>query len=115
MKITIGSNVLTVTLADNPSVTALKNLLQKGPITIKMNDYNGMEKVGPLGTKIVQSDKNISTNAGDVILYQGSYFVIYYGKNSWSLTRIGKIDNINQEQLKNILGKGDVTVTISLD
>lgn len=115
MKITIGDTVLTATLVDNSSVTALKNLLKKGPITIQMNDYAGMEKVGPIGSKIPTNDKQMSTGPGDIILYQGKYLVIYYDCNSWSLTPIGKIDNITQDQLKKILGKGDVTATFSLE
>lgn len=115
MKITIGSTVLTATLENNSSVTALKNLLEKGPISIQMNDYGGMEKVGPLGSRIPTNDKHINTAPGDIILYQGTYLTIYYDANSWSLTRIGKIDNVSQDQLKKILGKGDVTVTFSLD
>jgi hypothetical protein len=40
--------------------------------------------------------------------------VIYYDKNSWNFTKLGHIDNITQEELKAILGEGDVTVTLSL-
>ena len=40
--------------------------------------------------------------------------VIFYGTNSWSYTRLGKIDNITVDQLKNFLGDGDCTITLSL-
>ena len=41
--------------------------------------------------------------------------VIYYDRNSYSLTRLGKIINVTQNELKNALGKGNVTVVLSLE
>lgn len=79
-----------------------------------MHDYGSFEKVGSLGTSIVQNNEQITTSAGDLILYQGNKFVIYYGTNIWDLTRIGKINDITQIQLKQILGKGNVIITLSL-
>ena len=46
-------------------------------------------------------------------MYQGNHFVIYYDTNRWSLTRLGRIDNVTQSELKAILGEGDVTVTLT--
>lgn len=114
MKITVGNTVLTAELADNSSAAALKELLAKGPLTISMKDYAHMEKVGPLGVSLPRNDELITTGPGDIILYQGNSFVIYYDRNEWSLTRIGKINGITQADLKTILGNGDVTVKISL-
>lgn len=104
-----GKSELTATLADNSSATAFYQLLQKAPVTIKMSDYGNFEKVGPLGTSLPRNDTQITTSAGDIILYQGNQITIYYDKNSWNFTRLGKIDDITQAQLKRILGKGDVT------
>ncbi len=115
MKLTIGDTVLTASLADNSSTAALKELLSKAPVTIDMQDYASMEKVGPVGTPLPRNDEQLTTGPGDIILYQGSSLVIYYDKNSWSLTPIGKIDGITQAQLKELLGDGNVTVTFSLD
>lgn len=49
-----------------------------------------------------------------MILYQGNSFVIYYDTNSWTLTRLGKINDVTQEELKEILGSGDVTAVLSI-
>lgn len=114
MKITVGDTVFTVSLADNSSVQVLKELLAKEPLTIDMHDYGEMEKVGPIGTDLPRNDEQISTGPGDVILYQGNSLVIYYDTNSWDFTRIGKINDVAQEELKEALGEGDVTVTFSL-
>lgn len=115
MKITIGDTVLTAELADNSSVDALKELLAGGPLTINMSDYANMEKVGPIGSSLPRNDEQITTGAGDIILYQGNSLVIYYDKNSWNFTRIGKINGVSQDELKEILGDGEVTVTFSLE
>nr|WP_321453994.1 cyclophilin-like fold protein [uncultured Carboxylicivirga sp.] len=114
MILTIGNTTLTATLADNSSVDALVEDLKKGPISVDMRDYGNMEKVGDLGKSYPRNDVSITTEPGDIILYQGSALVIYYAPNSWSFTRLGKIDDITQQELKDVLGNGDVTVTLSL-
>lgn len=115
MKIAAGDTTFTATLANNSSAEALKELLAEGPLTINMNDYAGMEKVGPIGTDLPRNDEQISTGAGDIILYQGNSLVIYYDTNSWNLTRIGKIEGVTGEELLEAFGDGDVTVTFSLE
>lgn len=115
MKITAGDTIFTVTLADNSSAWALKELLAQGPLTIDMNDYGHMEKVGSIGTNLPRNDEQITTGAGDVILYQGDSLVIYYDTNSWNFTRIGKIDGVTKEELLDAFGSGSVTVTFTLE
>lgn len=109
-----GKHTLTATLADNSSAMAFYELLEKGPVTIKMNEYGGFEKVGSLGTSLPRSDSQIATTAGDIILYQGNQITIYYDTNSWNFTRLGKVDGVTQAELKKILGKGDVTAIFSV-
>lgn len=115
MNLQIGDTTLTATLADNSSARALAELLKKGPLTLSLEDYAGMEKVGPLGTALPQNNEQMVTGPGDIILYQGSSFVIYYGTNSWRLTRLGRIDDTDEERLRELLGDGAVTVTLSLE
>lgn len=115
MKLQIGDDTFTATLADNSSAEALMKMLKEGPITIDMQDYAKMEKVGSLGTSLPRNDQQITTEAGDLILYQGNAFVIYYAPNSWNFTRIGKINDVTAEELKKVLGTGDVKITLSID
>ena len=110
-----GGRTFTATLVDNSSTQALKEQLAKGNITVEMEDYANMEKVGSLGIRLPRNDKQTTTGPGDIILYQGHNLVIYYDTNSWSFTRLGKIDNASQADLKAALGKGDVKVTLSLE
>lgn len=114
MNIKVGDHILKATLVQNSSVDALRQTLSKGPITINMRDYGSMEKVGSLGMDLPQNNEQITTESGDIILYQGNAFVIYYAPNSWNFTRLGKINNISAEELKEILGDGNVSVTLSL-
>lgn len=114
MKIQVGDYSFTATLEDNSSADALMEYLADGPVTLSLEDYAGMEKVGNLGTSLPRNDEQMHISAGDIILYQGKSFVIYYGENSWILTRLGKIENISVDELKEALGMGDVDVTLSL-
>jgi len=114
MYLHIGNETLTATLIDNSSTRALRELLAINPITINMSDYGNFEKVGSLGTTLPQNNQQITTQSGDLILYQGNQFVIYYDRNSWSLTHLGRIDDVSQQELKNIFGTGNVTVRLSL-
>ncbi len=115
MKIKVGNKVFTATLAENSSVDALKKLLADGPLTLNMSDYANMEKGADLGVTLPQNNIHMNTQAGDIILYQGRTFVIYYDTNSWRLTPIGKIDNVNAKELRAALGTGDVTVVLSIE
>ena len=116
LKLTAGERTFTATLAENTSVEALKERLAQGPLTIQMSDYGDMEKVGTLGFSLPRNDRQTTTVSGDLILYQGNSFVIYYDSNSWNFTRLGKVDGVStrEEMLELLGGKGDVTVTLSL-
>lgn len=114
LNIAVNKTVLTAALADNSSARALAELLADGPLSVEMRDYNRMEKVGPLGADLPANDEWIDAQAGDLILYQGNQLVIYYGANSWSLTRLGRIEGVGAGELRDILGGGDVGITLSM-
>lgn len=112
LKITVGDYELTATFADNSSAVEFRELLAQGPVTVAMEDYGGFEKVGTLGATLTRNDQPITTQPGDVILYQGNQITIYYGTNSWSFTRLATIDD--PAGLEEKLGEGTVSVTFSL-
>lgn len=115
MYIMIGEHTLTVKMADNSSGEALLALLKDGDITVNAHDYGSFEKVGSLGTKLPTNDEQITTEPGDVILYQGNQITVYYDTNSWNFTRLGRVQGVTAEELKGILGAGDVTMVLSLN
>ncbi len=117
LQLTVNGTTLTAKMYDNSSVVALFELIasQGGTLTIKMRDYSNFEKVGSLPKALPRNDTPTDTDYGDLILYQGNQFVIYYDQNSWNFTPLGKIQNVSQSELKNILGSGDVTVVLSAE
>ena len=111
MTLQIGNSSFTATLENNPAVDAFVEMMNDSPIIIQMNDYSGFEKVGSLGTNLPADDKQTTTHAGDIVLYNGNQIVIFYGSNAWSYTRLGKIDDLSGWE--DALGSGDITVTFS--
>ena len=117
MYITIGNQTLSVTLVKNNATEALMAALAANPITYEADDYGGFEKVGALGMSLPTNNQQLTTQAGDVILYSGNQIVLFYGSNSWSYTRLGRIEYESLEQLKSFLkaGQGRVSVTLSAE
>ena len=112
MNVQIGDYTFTATLEQNQAVNELIEMMKEGPVTIEMNDYSGFEKVGPLGKGLTADNHQTTTTEGDIVLYNGNQIVIFYGSNSWSYTRIGKIDDLTD--WKTALGSGDVTAVFTV-
>ena len=116
IKITVSGKSVPVTIEDNAATKALVAALREASITYEADDYGGFEKVGALGRSLPTSNTQITTQPGDVILYSGNQIVLFYGSNSWSYTRIGKMDYGSLDELKSFLkaGQGKISVTLSL-
>ena len=111
--IKVNDRVLSVELEENLATKELKEKIENGDIVVKTSEYGGFEKVGSLGFSLPREDKNITTSAGDIVLYQGNQISIFYESNSWSYTKLGKIKGVTAEDLKKILGSGDVSITFT--
>ena len=94
---------------------ALKELVQENPLTVSMSRYGGFEQVGSLGSRLPSSDVRTTTTPGDIVLYSSNQIVIFYGSNSWAYTRLGHITDQDAAGMTDLLGNGDVTVTISME
>lgn len=112
MIVAVNGHNFQLELAANSSARALVDLVGGEGLQLTMQDYGGFEKVGALPSLLPTNDEQITTQPGDVILYQGDKLAIYYATNSWSLTRIGRITDVNVTQLRQVLGDGDVSVTL---
>lgn len=110
----IGDEAVVVEWEDNESVSALTELLREHPLSIQMSMYGDFEQVGSLGTSLPREDEQTTTQAGDIVLYSGSQIVVFYGSNSWAYTRLGRITDKSTEELAELLGSGDVTITLEL-
>ena len=104
LKITVGDQEFLASFEDNSSAREFQALLAQGPLTIQM--------VGALGSTLTRNDQRITTQPGDVILYQGNQITIYYGTNTWSFTRLARITDLTG--LTEALGTDTVQVTFSL-
>ena len=113
MNVQVGDVVFSATLEENETVSALVEMMREGSVVIQMSDYSGFEKVGSLGTGLPVNNSQTTTQAGDIVLYNGNQIVIFYGSNSWSYTRLGHIDDLTGWE--EALGSGDVAVTFSLE
>ena len=116
IKITVSGKTLPVKIEDNEATKALVAALSEASITYEAHDYGGFEKVGSLGRTLPSNNSQITTQPGDVILYSGNQIVLFYGSNTWSYTRIGKMQYGSLDELKSFLkaGEGNITVTFSL-
>ena len=116
IKITVSGKSLPVKIVDNEATKALVAALREASISYEADDYGGFEKVGPLGRSLPTGNAQITTQPGDVILYSGNQIVLFYGSNSWSYTRIGKMEYGSLDELKSFLkaGEGKIKVTLSL-
>ena len=109
----IGETKVDVKWEDNESVMALRELAKDKPLTVQMSKYGGFEQVGSLGSELPSDDVQTQTEAGDIVLYSGSKIVVFYGSNSWEYTRLGRITDKSAEELTELLGGDDITLTLS--
>ncbi len=116
MYITIGEETHTVTMEDNVGTRALIAALQTENIVYIAHDYGNFEKVGYIGQSFPTDNHQITTSAGDLVLYGGDNICIFYGSNSWSYTRIGKLDGLSADEVRRFVkaGEGEVNITLSL-
>ena len=110
-----GKKTFYADLEDNSSAEALTEKLSSGEVTIELHDYGIFEKVGDLPWELPRNDESITTEPGDVILYQGNQITIYYDENTWDFTRLAKISGTNREELLEAFGDGNVSVTFSIE
>lgn len=111
----INGTEVSVAWEDNESTAALEELAGKAPITVQMSMYGGFEQVGSLGASLPRNDSQTTTSAGDIVLYSGNQIVVFYGSNSWAYTRLGRITDKTAAELAELLGNGDVTITIEMN
>ena len=116
INITIGNVTNEIKLVDNVATKALFTKLQEGPITLSLNTNGNFEIWGTLGFSLPTANEYINGQPGDVVLYSGSNICIFYGTNSYSYTRLGKINGLSADELKAFLkgGQNNITVKLSL-
>ncbi len=110
-----NGKVFYANLEDNASAKAFIEKLSSQEITLNLHDYGNFEKVGDLPWELPRNDEQITTEPGEIILYQGNQLTVYYDEKTWSFTRIAKIGNTSKEELLSAFGEGDVSITMNLE
>ena len=115
LRLKIDDRDVEVSWEDNESVQALKELCEDEPLTIEMSGYGDFEQVGSIGSTLPDQDTEITTEVGDIVLYSGNQIVVFYGSNSWAYTKLGHITDRDEDEMKDLLSGGDVTLTIHME
>lgn len=111
MKLYINDVEIPVIWEDNDTVSELMGEVAKGSVTVKMSMYSDNEQVGSLGRSYTSNNKQMTTHNGDIVLYNNSNIVVFYGSNSWSYTRLGKMD-LSENDVTALLSKGDIELRL---
>ena len=115
LQLKISDTIVEVAWEENESVEALRKLCGSEPLTIQMSMYGGFEQVGSIDASLPRNDVQTTTSAGDIVLYSGNQIVVFYGSNSWAYTRLGHITDQDTAGITQLLGNGDVVITVSLE
>lgn len=111
VQLTVGSEVFVLSLFDNQTGRAFRNLL---PLTLSMDDVNGNEKYARLPQHLPTSAVVPATiRTGDLMLYGSDGVVLFYKTfaTSYSYSRIGTLRN--PAGLEAALGRGTVEITFA--
>ncbi|QWU13122.1 hypothetical protein SAMN04487895_115124 [Paenibacillus sophorae] len=114
INITVGSSTFTATLNNNETAKAL---VAQFPMTLQMNEHNGLEKYYDLSEDLpaASTERPATIHAGDIMGWSGNTLVLFYETHSNSYggyVPLGRVDN--PSNLASALGSGNVQVTWSL-
>ena len=112
LKLFINDVEVPVIWEENDSVAELMEVASKGDTIISMSMYSDFEQVGSLGKKYRSNDKQMTVHNGEIVLYNSSNIVLFYGSNTWAYTKLGKM-NLSEQEVIDLLANGDVTIKIS--
>ena len=112
MKLLIDNVEVQVDWEDNESVKQILSIASSSDIIVNAHRYGGFEQVGELGHNIVSNNVQMTTEPGDIVLYNENNIVIFFGNNSWSYTKLGKIKEKSLNELKALLDKNNVVINI---
>ena len=107
--VTVGETSFSATLLDVP---AARELLERLPLTLDMNELNGNEKYYYFDSGFTAASESVgSIQAGDLMLYGTDCLVLFYESfpTPYSYTRLGAVDD--PAGLAEALGRGNVEVT----
>lgn len=95
----IWDKTFEVTLEDNTATKALLEKLKEWYVVVNAHEYWWFEKVWDLGFDLPREDKQITTQLWDIVLYNWNQISLFYDSNSWSYTKLWKVQNITESDL----------------
>lgn len=113
LKLYIGDKLVPVQWEENATVLELIKQAQEKDIVIQMDMYGGFEQVGSLGKTYPRDDHQVTTQCGDIVLYSGNSIVVFYGSNSWSYTKLGKM-KLEESEVVILLSHGNVVLRLTV-
>lgn len=112
MKLYINDTEVPVVWENNAAVEALAAEAETGDIVVNMSMYGGNEQFGPLGKSYPASNRQVTTSNGDIVLFNNDQIVVFYGSNTWSYTRLGKMA-LPEDEVTELLSNGDITLRLT--
>ena len=112
MKLYINDTEVPVVWENNAAVEALAADAGKGDIVVKMSMYGGNEQFGPLGKSYPANNHQVTTSNWDIVLFNNDQIVVFYGSNTWSYTKLGKMA-LPEEEVTELLSNGDVILRLT--
>ena len=112
MKLYINDTEVPVGWENNAAVEALAADAGKGDIVVNMSMYGGNEQFGPLGKSYPASNRQVTTSNGDIVLFNNDQIVVFYGSNTWSYTKLGKMA-LPEDEVTELLSNGDITLRLT--
>ena len=112
MKLYINDTEVPVVWENNAAVEALAADAGKGDIVVNMSMYGGNEQFGPLGKSYPANNRQVTTSNGDIVLFNNDQIVVFYGSNTWSYTRLGKMA-LPEDEVTELLSNGDITLRLT--
>lgn len=113
LSIQVDNTTMVIELADTDAARELAARASQGDIAVNLRPYGGFEQVGELPWTLPQRDRRVTTEAGDVMLYQGNQIAIFHDSNSWSYTPLGKIVGYDADALGWVHGGEELRAVLS--
>lgn len=111
--IDVGGKTFTAVMYDNETAD---EFISRLPLTIEMNELNGNEKYYNFQSSFTTHNKPAGRiHSGDLKIYGDNCLVLFYDSftSGYSYTSIGHISDT--DGLAQALGKGNITVSFSLE
>lgn len=114
LTMTIDGTAVDVQWEDNDTVAELSAYAQNDPLIVNASVYGGFEQVGRLPQSLSRNDVQMTTQPGDIVLYSGNQLAVFFGSNSWSYTKLGRIEKLSTAELAVLMNKDSAVIALQL-